>query len=492
MIVNILNFGALLSVSLSPYNLFHTHTLSLPSSLWLSLYFLASTSDFSLQPPPCSMGGKGEDKQAVQAKAKDESDAAASSLTRTRENNARTTPAQSPARPGITQPLVGVSSAATNALSDRSPQSSSLRARLAALTLDSTKDKNQESTQAATGHTEHSLAQALADQQAAVPAQLRELQRWIQAEIAKQAAKIAKKKTESRPQPVLPSWWRNVVAESLRSELEQQLAFIRDELDRKNRQLAQLQAEMQAKMNRWQDQNTRLEAVEAELVRLCQPRDAKLTELEALVQDIRAKVEAKDAALAPLKQQLMETANQLQTKDRELKAVRQQSIARSTDVIRLESTVRDKQRQLDKNEAETQRLKAQLKDQEGEMTNYKVKLEEKDQALHQAQRQCADAERRAREDRARLEERIRELEECLRRQPETPPRAPFGASSSMATAARNLLPSPQQERLVYVTRTGSRYHSKNYCGNSNPATTVPVPLSEAERRNLLPCLNCMR
>ncbi|MDZ5253617.1 hypothetical protein [Clostridium sp. LIBA-8841] len=44
--------------------------------------------------------------------------------------------------------------------------------------------------------------------------------------------------------------------------------------------------------------------------------------------------------------------------------------------------------------------------------------------------------------------------------------------------------------MVYVTATGKKYHSKQKCGNSNPATTNAVPLSDAQSRGLTACKNC--
>ena len=45
-----------------------------------------------------------------------------------------------------------------------------------------------------------------------------------------------------------------------------------------------------------------------------------------------------------------------------------------------------------------------------------------------------------------------------------------------------------QERLVWITKTGKRYHSKSNCGSTK--TAWQVTLEEAERRGLTPCKKC--
>ena len=47
-----------------------------------------------------------------------------------------------------------------------------------------------------------------------------------------------------------------------------------------------------------------------------------------------------------------------------------------------------------------------------------------------------------------------------------------------------------QERLVWITKTGKRYHSKSNCGSTKSAWQVT--LEEAERRGLTPCGKCWR
>ena len=43
---------------------------------------------------------------------------------------------------------------------------------------------------------------------------------------------------------------------------------------------------------------------------------------------------------------------------------------------------------------------------------------------------------------------------------------------------------------VWLSATGSKYHSKPDCGKMNPNTAYQIPLEEAQARNIQPCKNC--
>ena len=51
-------------------------------------------------------------------------------------------------------------------------------------------------------------------------------------------------------------------------------------------------------------------------------------------------------------------------------------------------------------------------------------------------------------------------------------------------------PSKPVGEMVYITATGKKYHRKNKCGNTNPARTSYIPLSEAESMGYTPCSKC--
>ncbi|EPB8148253.1 coiled-coil domain-containing protein [Clostridium perfringens] len=54
----------------------------------------------------------------------------------------------------------------------------------------------------------------------------------------------------------------------------------------------------------------------------------------------------------------------------------------------------------------------------------------------------------------------------------------------------NPQPSKPVGEMVYITATGKKYHRKNKCGNTNPARTSYIPLSEAESMGYTPCSKC--
>ena len=65
----------------------------------------------------------------------------------------------------------------------------------------------------------------------------------------------------------------------------------------------------------------------------------------------------------------------------------------------------------------------------------------------------------------------------------TPTVAPKQSSDSTVTRS-------VQERLVWITKTGKRYHSKSHCGSTK--SSWQVTLEEAERMGLTPCGKCYR
>ena len=48
------------------------------------------------------------------------------------------------------------------------------------------------------------------------------------------------------------------------------------------------------------------------------------------------------------------------------------------------------------------------------------------------------------------------------------------------------------EQLVWITATGSKYHSINNCGNTNPNNAYQMSLSDAQAAGYEPCKRCYR
>ena len=45
-------------------------------------------------------------------------------------------------------------------------------------------------------------------------------------------------------------------------------------------------------------------------------------------------------------------------------------------------------------------------------------------------------------------------------------------------------------RMVWISATGSKYHSKNDCGSMNPSNATQISLDDANARGMSPCSRC--
>ena len=76
--------------------------------------------------------------------------------------------------------------------------------------------------------------------------------------------------------------------------------------------------------------------------------------------------------------------------------------------------------------------------------------------------------------------------------------AASAGSSSQITATPQVTEVPQDtsstsnEEMVWITATGSKYHNKNDCGNTDPSKASEISRSEAESRGYEPCKKCFR
>lgn len=81
---------------------------------------------------------------------------------------------------------------------------------------------------------------------------------------------------------------------------------------------------------------------------------------------------------------------------------------------------------------------------------------------------------------------------------DTPPQPSSGTSSSSSqiVSTPELTPEPTQAptdnvgEMVWITKTGSKYHNKPDCGNSNPDTSQQISRSDAEARGYDACKKC--
>lgn len=47
-----------------------------------------------------------------------------------------------------------------------------------------------------------------------------------------------------------------------------------------------------------------------------------------------------------------------------------------------------------------------------------------------------------------------------------------------------------QEEMVWISATGSKYHSRSDCGQMDPSTSRQLSVSEAEAQGYEPCKKC--
>lgn len=81
---------------------------------------------------------------------------------------------------------------------------------------------------------------------------------------------------------------------------------------------------------------------------------------------------------------------------------------------------------------------------------------------------------------------------------DTPPQPSSGTSSSSSQIVSTPEPTPEPTQaptdnvgeMVWITRTGSKYHNKPDCGNSNPDTSQQISRSDAEARGYDACKKC--
>lgn len=72
------------------------------------------------------------------------------------------------------------------------------------------------------------------------------------------------------------------------------------------------------------------------------------------------------------------------------------------------------------------------------------------------------------------------------------------SSSSQAEATPQVTAAPQDtsstsnEEMVWITATGSKYHNKNNCGQTDPSKASEISRTEAESRGYEPCKKCFR
>ena len=128
--------------------------------------------------------------------------------------------------------------------------------------------------------------------------------------------------------------------------------------------------------------------------------------------------------------------------------------------------------------------------------------------LKQKEKDELEAAKKAEEEKKKQEEIAKkEAEEQAKREKEEAERiAQEQANSSVYSASVSTNETVQSEnpetqetyvaqetpatRMVWISATGSKYHSKNDCGSMNPSNATQISLDDANARGMSPCSRC--
>ena len=90
-----------------------------------------------------------------------------------------------------------------------------------------------------------------------------------------------------------------------------------------------------------------------------------------------------------------------------------------------------------------------------------------------------------------IENEIKDKKEANAKKDETNAGSKKSTSSKpKKTSSENKQNNHEVGTMVWITKTGHKYHRTNHCGNTNPNTATEVTLKEAESMGLSPCSKC--
>lgn len=140
---------------------------------------------------------------------------------------------------------------------------------------------------------------------------------------------------------------------------------------------------------------------------------------------------------------------------------------------------------------ENANLKSRLEDAEQRNSELLLETERTAAALAEAQRTQADAEAAledARQAQADAEAALEKSKTQIASQPASGTSSSSGSSSNSNTKSSSSSSSQEAGTMVWVSKTGKKYHSSSSCSNmKNPSQ---VSLSAAQSRGLTPCSKC--
>lgn len=147
------------------------------------------------------------------------------------------------------------------------------------------------------------------------------------------------------------------------------------------------------------------------------------------------------------------------------------------------------QKELDNTKKQYQEAQVDLKNIRIENNNLVAQYESVNSKLSELQSNydtLLEENSKLKEENASLQSEIESLKAELEKLKQQPPIQETSISSGSSNNINNTV----QSEMVWLTRTGEKYHNKPDCGNSNPNNSYQVTLSEAQSRGYTACKKC--
>ncbi|MGL5244687.1 MAG: hypothetical protein ACRC7R_05855, partial [Sarcina sp.] len=173
------------------------------------------------------------------------------------------------------------------------------------------------------------------------------------------------------------------------------------------------------------------------------------------------------------------------SKNDELTVVTEEKSTVLQSKLRIEEARKAKVDKLAKEKEDQERL-AKEKEEQEKIAKEKAEKDAEEKRLK------AEADRLAREEEAKKAQEQDKIANNKQNTstPQTKPPANNNKPSSNVSNGNNVAVDQAKDKTVYKTATGSKYHSHNKCGKSNPSTTHPLTVRDAESMGLGPCAKC--
>lgn len=151
------------------------------------------------------------------------------------------------------------------------------------------------------------------------------------------------------------------------------------------------------------------------------------------------------------------------------------------------------QKELDNTKKQYQEAQVDLKNIRIENNNLVTQYESVNSKLSELQSSydtLLEENAKLKEENASLQSEIESLKSELEKLNQQPPIQETSISSNSRNNSSIEKSNTPVSGMVWLTRTGEKYHSKPDCGRSNPNNSYQVTLSEAQSRGYPPCSKC--